>query len=185
MGTTPKDGVEAQEQAARVIYDRNAATPLPPPTETGEFHSYSPADAVLQQRDGELFAQTGMDPGARRQMRETFRSIQKTTGLPDTVVAQIADGHVSNLLAGARVSDDPDGDDVGLEQQIAASNAELRERFRAQYGAVDGEKMLDRTVRFVRKHPALAKILQQRGLGSRPEIVEGIAAHVFSTGWRG
>jgi hypothetical protein len=36
----------------------------------------------------------------------------------------------------------------------------------------------------VRATPALAKILRERRLGSRPDIVEGIAGHVFSRGWR-
>jgi hypothetical protein len=70
------------------------------------------------------------------------------------------------------------------DQQIVAANAELRQKFQRQYGAKDGEQLLERTARFVRTHPALAKTLQPRGLGSRIDIVELIAAHVFSTGFR-
>jgi hypothetical protein len=41
-----------------------------------------------------------------------------------------------------------------------------------------------RLLRYVRAHPRLAVILRQNGLGSKPAIVEEIAAHVHSTGCR-
>jgi hypothetical protein len=177
-----KDGLERHEQIAERLYDRNAATPLPPP-EKGDFYSWTPEGAVLDQRGPELFAEAGIDSAAQRQLRDTHRGIRRATGLPDGLIGQIVEGHLDNLLAEARVSEDPDGDAIALDRQIAASNAELRQEFAQRYGAKDGEALLERTRRFVRGHPALAKILQQRGLGSRPEIVRGIAAHIFSTGW--
>ena len=183
MSTQPKDGREAFERAADKVYDGNAAEPLP--ERKGEFHSYSPAAEVIRQRGTELFAQTGMTTREQQQLEETFRGIQKTTGLPDGLVAKIADGYVNNRLAGARVSDDADRDDLELSQRIAAANTELRERFSRRCGAKDGEALLDRTQRFIRKHPTLAKMLQERGLGSDRDIVEGVAAHVWSIGWRG
>jgi hypothetical protein len=166
MSNEPKAGLEKHQQTANALYDRNAATPLPPP-EKGEFHSWTPEGAILQQRGPELFAQTGIDSAAQRRLGYTFRGIRRNTGLPDAVMSQIVDGHLDNLLAEQRVSADPDADAVAHDQKIAAWNAELREEFVQQYGAKDGEAMLERTRRFVRKDPALAKMLQQRGLASR------------------
>jgi hypothetical protein len=50
--------------------------------------------------------------------------------------------------------------------------------------AQDAEDLLARTNRFVKRHPKLAERLGERGLGSRPDIVRDLVAHVFSTSWR-
>jgi hypothetical protein len=176
--TTPE-----ADKTHRTLYNRDGARPLPPPAK-GEFHSYRPSDSVIERREADLFAVAGLDAGARDQLRQTGRAIQNQTGLPDALVATIIDGHIDNVLADARVSEDPEADGLALERQIAASNAELREKFTLQYGAKDGEALLERSARFIRAHPTLARMLQRRGLGSRPAIVEGVAAHVHSTGWR-
>jgi hypothetical protein len=128
-----------------------------------------------------------MDTGARHQLRDTFRSIAKDTGLPDGVLAKIADGHIDGLLVDASVKHDPDAataDAQALNQRILDGNAEIRERLRQTYGRKDGEQLLARTQRFIQNYPKLAAILREDGLGSRPDIVEEIVSHVHSTVWR-
>ena len=125
---------------------------------------------------------------AKNRQSATRRTITRAgnIGLPDGVVAQIADAHVDALLAGARVMNDDEADAaaVALERQIQANNVELREQFAKRYGAKDGEQLLERTQRFVRSHPKLAAVLKENGIGSRPEVVSAISEHVFSIGYR-
>ena len=52
------------------------------------------------------------------------------------------------------------------------------------YGPQRGEELLYRTQRFIKQFPGLVERLKERGLGSRPDIVAAVAAHVHSTGWR-
>lgn len=172
-----------EQKALDRVYDRNAAVPLPPPTAKGAMYSWSPGAAVLDRRDAELFSDAGLGTAERQQLRSTFAEIGKI-GLPDSVVAQIAEGHIDALLAATRVKTDAEAeaDETVHLQQIQANNAELREQFARKYGARDGEKLLERTQRFVRSHPKLADLLKENGLGSRIEIVEAVAAHVFSNG---
>jgi hypothetical protein len=150
-----------------------------------DFHTWSPGVAVIDQRGPELWNATGANTALRQQLRTTFADIGKI-GLPDGVVAQIADAHVDALLAGSRVMNDDETDAaaVALERQIQANNVELREQFAKRYGPKDGEQLLERTQRFVRSHPKLAAILKENGIGSRIDIVEAIAGHVFSNGIR-
>ena len=164
------------QRALDKLYDGNAAQPP---------HSYSPAIEVIDRRDRELFSEAGLDATQRAQLRQTYTEIGRI-GLPDGVVAQIANADMDTRVAATRVKSDADADAAALaqDQQIQANNAELREKFVAQYGAKDGEQLLERTQRFVRSHPKLAAILKENGIGSRIDIVEGIAAHVFSNGIR-
>jgi hypothetical protein len=181
----------SSEAAAQKLYDNTPApaakspdrTPLP--ERAGEFYSWTQTAEVIKQRGPELYAQAGFDSAAQQALDQKYRRFGKETGLSDAVLASMAAGELDNLAAGARVADDPDADDFALAKQIADNNALLREEFTAQYGRREGEALLERTRRFVRKHPTLAQTLQARGLGSKPEIVRGIAHHVFITGWRG
>src|SRR5207245_1679518 len=126
----------------------------------------------------------GTDTAAQLQLHGTFVEIANDTSLPDGLLAVIADRYIDGLLAAKRVSQDPDADAQAVDQQAADWSAETRAALRATYGAKNGEQLLERAQKFVRAHPALAKVLQQRGLGSRPDVVAGIAAHVHSTGYR-
>ena len=185
MSKDTKDAKDASDQQAKTLYDLNAAaTPLPPPMEKNALYSWSPAVEVVKQAGPDLYAKTGMTTREQEHLQNSFRDIQRSTGLPDGVLAKVAEGVVANRFADARVVDDPDADDLALSQRIAASNAELREHFIRQYGATDGAALLDRTARFIRRHPTLARMLQERGLGSDPEIVKGVAGHIFSIGFK-
>jgi hypothetical protein len=70
-----------------------------------------------------------------------------------------------------------------LEARVREDTERTREALQAHY-LKDSDSMLDKTGRFVRAHPKLDGVLQKHGLGSRPDIVEGLAAPVFSSGWR-
>jgi len=59
-----------------------------------------------------------------------------------------------------------------------------RQHLRDTYGAKDGEAMFDRVRRYAVAHLPLHKVLREHGLGSRPELMADIAAHVFRTGWK-
>jgi hypothetical protein len=121
-----------------------------------------------------------------QQLRTTFADIGEILRGSDAAVMQMAEGTVDNILAGTRVMTDAEAeaDEVGLLRQIQANNAELIEHFETRYGKKDGAALLARTQAFVRSKPKLAAILKDRGLGSRIDIVEAIAAHVFSNGIR-
>ena len=96
----------------------------------------------------------------------------------------MAEASVQAHRATARVEDDRDAADAALERQIAAWNAESAEQLRLTYGPQRGEELLHRTQRFIKQFPGLVERLKERGLGSRPDIVAAVAAHVHSTGWR-
>jgi hypothetical protein len=88
-------------------------------------------------------------------------------------------------LTAARSTDAADVTTQALADQIVKWNTESRAALRATYGAKDGEALLLRVERFVRERPALSKMLGQHGLGSQPDIIAGLAAHVRSTGYTG
>jgi hypothetical protein len=157
---------------ADALYDGNKAV-----SDQGDFPTLTSA---IDRRLPELFVRAGVNAAAQQQLRATFVDIAARTQLPDVLVERIADSHITDLLAAARVVDDPDAADGALDQQIAQWNTTSREEFPGPEGAA----LLARTQKFVRAHPALAKILQTRGLGSRPDIVKAISEHVFSTGYR-
>lgn len=151
--------------------------------DANNFYGHASLVSAIDRRGAELWEKTGTDKSARERVRESFVGIANTTGLPEGLVGTVAEGHIDNLLSKARPSEDADAAQA-LDEQIARWSIESRALLTSTYGAKDGEAMLARTQKFVRSHPALAKVLQERGLGSRPDIVAGIAAHVFSTGYR-
>jgi DNA polymerase III gamma/tau subunit len=115
----------------------------------------------------------------------TCIGIAQRTALPEGVLTNIAEAHLDTLLADARplVTDaQVDAEGVRLHEQVAEWDRQVREELRQTYGAKDAEDLLARTQRFVRQHRSLAKILQQRGLGSRPDIVRELVSFVFSNG---
>jgi hypothetical protein len=175
-----------EQRALDTHYDRNAAVPLPPPTAKNALHSWSPGVSVIDRRAEELTTRAGYDRSKVQQLRNDLAEISKVLPGADGAVMQIAEGHIDNILAGARVMTDAEAeaDEVALLRQIQANNAELIEHFETRYGKKDGAALLERTQRFVRSHPKLAAILKERGLGSRIDVVEALAAHVFSNGIR-
>lgn len=168
----------AEEQAALdTLYDRGNAQPLPPPLEKGAMHSWSPAGSVIERRWPEVYAATGSDAAAQQALVATYRTMARDTGLPDAVLAELAEGDLDNRLAAVRVLNDAEAEaaETAHDAQMQADNQMLREEL--------GPELLKRTEKFCRAHPALATILQTNGLGSRPSLVRGISAHVHSSGW--
>jgi hypothetical protein len=188
-GFASKPTVDEQKALAR-LYNGNSVQPAPAagnpaaPDLADRMYGPSLLTGTIDRRGAELWAKNAMPPAQQRALRDTFVGIAQRTGLPEPVLLHIANGHIDNLLAEMRVEPDPDAAQLALHTRIEALNTELRQDFRLRYGATAAEALLNRTQRFVRAHPDLARILQQRGLGSKREIVEGIAAHVFSSGWQ-
>jgi hypothetical protein len=182
------------KSAARTLYDnpesvaadRAAARALVPaaqPRDSGaQLYGYSAVEGEVQARGAELWAATGAGEVEQRRTRDLFVDIAKS-GVPEGLVVSLARQFLDSELAFAReITDD---DDVReMERRVALGNEQTREAFRTQYGDQDGERMFARVQRFVRANPKLAHVLEQHGLGSRPDIAMGLAAHVFSTGYR-
>ena len=179
-----------QEAVTDVLYDNTERHPLAPanpasPEPAERFYGHSQLAQTIDQRGKELWAETGASLAQQKELRNTFVNIARG-GVPEAITALVAAYHLDALLADARLNDDPEGDALKLDKQVLAWSAESREFFAARYGSQkDGEAMLGRVQRYVRAHPAFAKIVQQHGIGSRPDVVEAIADFVFSTGWRG
>jgi len=180
---TPTDGFSMQrtpeEQAPLdALYDGNAAGP--PPDEDHLFGGMPLLAGAVDRRRFELL-DAGMSEAEFKQIRADVLGVAKRAGLVEDFAVTIADHVISGQLADARHSD---AAEPVSDEQIAAWNTAIRAQLRYQYGEKDGAQLLERTQRFVRAHPVLAQALQQRGLGSRPEIVEQLVAHVFSNNIR-
>ncbi len=160
-----------QEAALNVLYDGNSATP-----------PRSMLESAIDRRRGELL-DAGIAAADVQQTRADFDGIA-STGLPEFLVMQIADRHISHQIADARPHDDGDGAPGPSDAQVQAWNEQNLSDLRIQYGAADGEQLLARTRRWVRSQPALARVLQQHGLGSDPTVVRELVAFVFSNGIR-
>lgn len=180
MSKNPTDNI------ARTLYDHptdTATRSQPKSRDAGaRFYGYSSVAQEVDNRGADVWAVTGATQSERRQTREMFLDIARS-GVPEDIVVGLAREFLNGELATAKQPAD-DAAVAAMEKRVADGNAESRAALRAKYGDKDGEQMLDRVRRFVRSKPRLAHVLQQHGLGSRPDIVVGIAEHVFSTGWR-
>jgi hypothetical protein len=137
--------------------------------------------AATKQRGQDLWLRTGLNTDGRKQLDQTFRTIQQETGLPEEEVNRILDGHINGLLGEARVTDDTE--EAAAARRIEADTIETRSRLATLYDT-DAEDLLERTQRFIRLHPKLAQVLQRRGLGSRPDIVLPLVEHVRNINYR-
>jgi hypothetical protein len=176
----------AEQDRLDKIYNGDGVRSPLPPAEPGHFYSWSPVMSVIDQRGPELWASTGMEASAQQQYRATARAIERTTGLPESLVATIIDYDINARLAGARVLSDEEAEAeaVATDKEIAANNAVLREEVTRKYGAKEGEARLAAARRWTRSKPALQKLLDDGRLGSRPEIVMPLLDHLFSIGFR-
>jgi hypothetical protein len=159
------------QEALDTLYDGNA--------------SQAPVGIIrgaIDQRKDELYeAGVPVEPKA---LGDLFTGIARESGLPDGLLMQIADFHITNLLADAAVVDDPDAEATEIAKRNDEWAREARAQLKNTYGEKDVKDIEARTRKFVNANPALKKVLQQRGLGSRPDIVTAIASHVFSSGYR-
>ena len=172
---------EAEKERSRAkLYDGNQAEPRTPAAAKTVLHTHSVAESAARQHDTDLMHQLGMNAPAREAIYRDARDLEKV--VPSELAATVIIGHIDNLRAVARISDDPDVDDVALAQRVKRDEVESRELITSQYGKRDGEELLRRAKAWTLTQPALAKMLRERGLGSRPDIVQQIVAHVFSNG---
>jgi hypothetical protein len=173
-----------RQRAIDTLYDGNAAQTPASPDGNALYGSFSTVTSPIDGRFSELAIATGATEADQTRLRDEFVGIAKKTGLNEGFVANLAEHHLNNLLADARIEDDPLAAEVALDKQSVEWKNETRARLRNTYGAKDAEDLLARTQKFVKSTPALAKILQKRGLGNRPDVVQAIVSHVFSTGYR-
>ena len=178
MATQPNDAT------ARKLYDAPTTPTAPAGTTPGERLYPGLVRQHVDRLTTDLWAETGTSEAERAREARFWDDVRTRTGLNDALVMSIAEGSIKNKRAATRVEDDPDGADIALDKQIATWNTESREQLAVTYGPKDAEDLLARTNRFVKQHPKLAERLRERGLGSRPDIVRDLVAHVFSTGWR-
>jgi hypothetical protein len=181
--TPPAEGFASptpeEQRVIRTLYDAESSTTA------DKFYGFSSVQQAVDVGWPELSKITGATEADRGRVRGEFVDLAQKSGLPEGLVVTLAQDHLTGQIADAREQrDDPDGAAQRLDQQIAAWNAETRERLTAQYGARDSEQLLARAQRFVKAHPTLERVLRHRGLGSRPDVVEQIVAHVFSNGIR-
>jgi hypothetical protein len=173
------DELDVAPPQARAV-DVDKLYPRPLPERKGEFHSWSAAESAARQREADLSNQLGMDPAARERLYKGYRDLERV--LPAGLAATLTDADIDTRLAAGRFSPDPDADTVAVGQRTEAWSIESRERITSLYGQKDGEALLARTNKWVKSQPAVAQIVRQRGIGSRPDIVEQLVAHVFSNG---
>jgi hypothetical protein len=178
--TDPRSTDARQPTAAiaRRLYDGNAAAPAVP-TNPQNFYGYGHVAQAVDTRGAELW-KVGSGARTQAEIRDWFVDVART-GIPDGIVEKLTSGYIDGELAVMR-SEDPAAAAEALQTRMRADNEQTREALRTTYGAKEGEALLERMQRFVRAHPKLQSVLAAHGLGSRPDIVEGIAAHVFSQG---
>ena len=144
-------------------------------TRPGEFYA-SHAAQVAGRYSAEFYEKTG-----EQLPIDDYRVLDNySLRLTEQVIA----ADVARRYADREMFADPDQEVADLSNRIDADSQESRSRIIARYGLKHGAELLERTQRWVRTQPALARMLQQRGLGSKPEIVEKLVAHVFSNGIR-
>src|SRR5687768_11537221 len=126
------DGMDRHQEVADSLYERK---PLEVPPGR-RYASIGEQRANLKRE--EYFVVTG------EQLEATeYRDLDD---YPLEVVERIVDGDVQNRIAAARVSEDPDAEDLELAKRIEAGNQESRNRIISIYGK-DGPKMLERVQR--------------------------------------
>jgi hypothetical protein len=165
----------ADEQAALdLVYDGPKALPADP----GSL--YSTAGYLRHTFDTnfrELSDAGVLTPGQQAAERTDYSALIRGTGLdPLHVGRPLHDLWTAARLAEAR------GEPGPSDAQVQTWNEQNLADLRIRYGAAAGDQLLERTRTWVRREPALAKVLKQHGLGSRPDIVEKLVAHVFSNG---
>jgi hypothetical protein len=180
-----KEGSMADVQVdPDLIYDGNAARPQPSGPPKGAPALYGEASVVtgvFDRREPEL-SDVGFSPAERQALRRDLAHVARATD--EGIALQLQEKYLDQELASRRRLD-PDEGIEERHEQILKNNEALREKFRLRYGQTEGAARLARTAAFVRKDATLARIFQQHGLGSDPDLVEKLADFVFSSGWRG
>ena len=155
-------------------------------TDLQKLYTYRPAVAQIERRGPELFERLHMSTAERTRLAEDFRGLEESTGLRDDVVLRLADRHIDSLLQGAqpRTAAETEARQVAQQQRLAEAAAEVRSQVRRHYGDQDAEGLLARVEKFAKAHPDLHELLQDPVVQGDQELMAGLVAHVFSSGYR-
>lgn len=181
ISAQPEGSMQGDAEAlSEALY---ADTPTPQPIRPGRFHSYALLNSTIDSYKPAFWETLQKGPAALEQRKALFADIHERTGLDEVKTMTIANFALADEVAGGRFVENADQAVMEEERQTAAWTSESMADLRATYGP-NAEAMLARVKKFARSHSGLSRILQHRGLGSRPEVVRAIAEHVFSTGYR-
>lgn len=145
-----------------------ANTPLPDPP-PGEFYSWTGGGARIASSKQELFT-AGVMEADQSKLEQTHAVISRFLQ-NDRLGEMLADADVRFHISGAM-------DDAAIER----GNREVRAMLTGKYQK-EAEAVLGRVQRFVKSNPALAEVMQ-RGAGSRVDVIELLAEHIESAGYR-
>jgi hypothetical protein len=174
-------------EAAGRLYDGSAApSAMPAPTPGADAGERLYGHGIVRQHvarlTADLWPTLGVGADAQEEEAQFWEQQARETGLPEGLVMALAEGSIKNRLASARIEDDPEAAETALRQQVVEWQQDVRERLKNTYGARQAEELVERANRFLSQYPKLGERLVDRWLGSRPDIVEAVIAHVFSNG---
>lgn len=164
-------GTRAQTQAERDLF---GTLPV-----VNELHPIETAlREPLRERQSDLVDVLGLTQTQQQARHRDYADLIRRTGLePLTVGARLYDLMTDADLEDAR------GTAVDAAQ-VTAWSEESRRQLRVTYGAKEAEDLLQRVQKFTREHPKLAAIVQRRGIGSRPDVVQLLVDEVRRRGYR-
>ena len=166
----------AGERIAAKLYD----APKPVSVGPGEFYGYSLALDPWDRKAQEL-QDHGVSAAILGSDRDALLKAARA-GVPQTILSVIADVLADTRIAETRPVLDPIAADHERNRRTADWGREAREALRATYGG-DVDDLLARTNRYAQAF-GLSRMLNDTGLGSRPDVVQELVHHVFITGYR-
>lgn len=151
----------------------------PASTQTALYPSSIALQSTFQAERDTLRDAMGLSETQLQTREDRFTTTLDQAGLDPYLVGRSLYGLLSTAdIAAARNEDPPDA------EQVQAWTEESRRAVRGQYGDEEGHALIERAVKFVKQHPQLAALLQRDGLGSRPDVVQAIVAHVRDKNFR-
>lgn len=168
----------AEDLAAGELYQANPR-PVPGPA-PGELYGPSILAGAIDRRSPDLRA-IGQSEAAQRTQRGDYLKLAKD--VPEGLAVKIVNADIDAAIAASQPIADVDAAAHEEATRHAAWAAESLDALQATYGVAEAEALIERTRRYVQSRPALARLLERNGLGSRPAIVTELVHHVFSTGW--
>jgi len=154
---------------------------------------YPPAAALEQpfrQEAETLHDVVGLTTEARDARETAFTTMIEQTGIdPYALGAELykAQTEVDVLDARHEQLSHEDSGPVQPDEEarvIQGWSQETRTRLRESYGQARSEELLARTDKFVKAHSSLQALVRRHGIGSRPDIVEGLVEHVRRVNYR-
>jgi hypothetical protein len=172
------DQPTAQErEALEKMYHR-----APEPPDPGSLYS---TVGMLRTKLNQNFVRLGdaglLDLDDQEKERKEYAALVRETDLPLGTAELLHDRWTSARLEGARAGGDNARElATQIDRDAEASRIALRET----WGAKDAEDLVQRAKKFATQHPKLNAILNTRGIGSRPDVVQAIVSHVRDINFR-